>query len=136
VATAVLLGSSDAIDEYHRTMNRGLKERLDTLYAGVQAMRAAGLPVAATAPAGAIYLSAQFALARCRTAGGERLVTNQDIRRYLLDEADFAAVPFQAFGVPEDTGWFRLSAGAVSVADIEAALPKVRRALERVIAPA
>jgi aspartate aminotransferase len=136
VATAVLLGSSDAIDEYHRTMNRGLKERLDALYTGVQAMRAAGLPVAATAPAGAIYLSAQFALAGCRTAAGERLVTNQDIRRYLLDEADFAAVPFQAFGVPEDTGWFRLSAGAVSVADIEAALPKVRAAVERVIAPA
>jgi len=136
VATAVLLGSSDAVEDYHRIVNRGLKERLDVLYAGVQAMRAAGLPVNATAPAGAIYLSVQFALAGGRTPGGERLVTNQDVRRYLLDEADFAAVPFQAFGVPEDTGWFRLSAGAVSVADIEAALPKVRAAVERVIAPA
>jgi aspartate aminotransferase len=45
-------------------------------------------------------------------------------------------VPFQAFGVPEDTGWFRLSVGAVSVADIEAALPKVRAAVERVVAAA
>jgi aspartate aminotransferase len=135
VATAVLLGSSEAIAEYHRTMNRGLKERLGVLHAGVLAMRAAGLPVDATAPAGAIYLSARFALAGYRTASGRRLVTNQDIRRYLLDEADFAAVPFQAFGVPEDTGWFRLSVGAVSVGDIEAALPKVRAALERVIAP-
>jgi aspartate aminotransferase len=136
VATAALLESSDAVDAYHRTMNRGLKERLDVLYAGVQGMRAAGLPVAATAPAGAIYLSAQFALGGCRTPGGERLVTNQDIRRYLLDAADFAAVPFQAFGVPEDTGWFRLSVGAVSVSDIEAALPKVHAALERVTVPA
>ena len=103
------------------------------LYAGVLAMRAAGLAVNATAPAGAIYLSAQFALAGGRTPKGERLVTNQDVRRYLLDEADFAAVPFQAFGVPEDTGWFRLSVGAVSVADIEAALPKVRAAVGRVV---
>jgi aspartate aminotransferase len=133
VATAVLLGSSDAVEDYHRTVNRGLKERLDVLYAGVQAMRAAGLRVNATAPAGAIYLSVQFALAGGRTPGGERLVTNQDVRRYLLDEADFAAVPFQAFGVPEDTGWFRLSVGAVSVAGIEAALPKVRGAVERVV---
>jgi aspartate aminotransferase len=136
VATAALLGSGEAIADYHRAMNRGLKERLDALYAGVRAMRAAGLPVDATAPAGAIYLSAQFALPGYRTASGQRLVTNQDIRRYLLDEADFAAVPFQAFGVPEDTGWFRLSVGAVSVAGIEAALPKVRAALERVTAPA
>jgi aspartate aminotransferase len=136
VATAVLLGSGEAIADYHRTMNRGLKERLDALYSGVQAMRAAGLPVDATAPAGAIYLSARFALAGYRTAGGQRLVTNQDIRRYLLDEADFAAVPFQAFGVPEDTGWFRLSVGAVSVAHIEAALPRVRAALERATPPA
>jgi aspartate aminotransferase len=136
VATAVLLGSTDAVEDYHRTVNRGLKDRLDVLYAGVQAMRAAGLPVNATAPAGAIYLSVQFALAGYQTASGQRLVTNQDIRRYLLDEADFAAVPFQAFGVPEDTGWFRLSVGAVSVADIEAALPKVRAAVERVVAAA
>jgi aspartate aminotransferase len=136
VATAALLRSAEAIADYHRIMNRGLKERLDALYAGVRAMQSAGLPVDATAPAGAIYLSARFALAGYRTASGQWLVTNQDIRRYLLDEADFAAVPFQAFGVPDDTGWFRLSVGAVSVADIEAALPKVRRALERVTAPA
>ena len=135
VATAALLGSGEAIADYHRTMNRGLKERLDALHAGVRAMRVVGLPVDATAPAGAIYLSAQFALAGYRTAAGQRLVTNQDIRRYLLDEADFAAVPFQAFGVPEDSGWFRLSVGAVSVAGIEAALPKVRAALERVTRP-
>jgi aspartate aminotransferase len=136
VATAILLGSGEAIADYHRTVNRGLKERLDALYSGVRAMRAAGLPVDATAPAGAIYLSVRFALAGYRTASGQQLVTNQDIRRYLLDEADFAAVPFQAFGVPEDTGWFRLSVGAVSVANIEVALPKVRAALERVAKPA
>jgi aspartate aminotransferase len=133
VATAVLLGSGRAIEEYHRTMTHGLKQRLDVLYDGVRAMRTAGLPVDATAPAGAIYLSVRFALAGHRTPSGARLETNNDIRRYLLDEADFAAVPFQAFGVPEETGWFRMSVGAVSVADIEASLPKVRAAIERAV---
>ena len=69
VATAALLGSSEAIADYHRTVNRGLKERLDALYAGVRAMRAAGLPVDATAPAGAIYL--QCALCAGWAADGE-----------------------------------------------------------------
>jgi len=37
---------------------------------------------------------------------------------------------FQAFGLKQETGWFRLSAGAVSLQDIEAGLARVRAALE------
>jgi aspartate aminotransferase len=119
VAAAAFLASPEAVDEYHRGLRRGLRARLDALYQGIMRMRATGLPVDATPPAGAIYLSAQFALP---------LGDNEAIRAYLLDEADFAAIPFQGFGVTEDSGWFRLSAGAVSVADIEAVLPKVAAA--------
>jgi aspartate aminotransferase len=42
-----------------------------------------------------------------------------------------AAVPFQAFGLAEDTGWFRLSIGAVSLDDIRRAFPRVRGLLAR-----
>ncbi len=41
-------------------------------------------------------------------------------------------VPFQAFGLEEESGWFRRSAGAVSVQDIREALPRVRALLEEV----
>jgi aspartate aminotransferase len=41
-----------------------------------------------------------------------------------------AVVPFQAFGFPQETGWFRLSVGAVSLADIEQAFPRVRAMLD------
>jgi aspartate aminotransferase len=133
IATAELLRSGEAMAEYHETLKRGLKQRLDALYAGLRAMRDAGLPVDATAPAGAIYLSARFALAGLQAPGGARLETNEDTRRYLLDEADFAAVPFQAFDVPEESGWFRLSVGAVSLRDIAEVLPKLRAAVERAV---
>ena len=43
--------------------------------------------------------------------------------------AGIGIVPFQAFGVPEDTGWCRLSAGAASPAEIKAALPRLADAL-------
>ena len=46
-------------------------------------------------------------------------------------KAGFAVVPFQAFGLREDSGWFRISVGAVSLAEIDAALPRVRAALLR-----
>jgi len=41
-------------------------------------------------------------------------------------------VPFQAFGLAENSGWFRLSVGAVSVRDIQEMLPRVRALLETI----
>jgi aspartate aminotransferase len=41
-------------------------------------------------------------------------------------------VPFQAFGVTGDTGWFRLSIGAVSMDEIRSMLPKMRELLRDV----
>jgi aspartate aminotransferase len=136
VATAALLAAHSSIVEYNRTITASLQARLDALYEGLVAMRERGLPVDAVPPAGAIYLSARFALMGLRTPNGRVLHDNEDIRTYLLHEAGFAAVAFQAFGVPDDTGWFRLSAGAVSLADIAAVLPKVAAAVEAVAIPA
>jgi aspartate aminotransferase len=117
VATSVFLSAPDAVAAYNRTIKAGLKERLDALHDG---LRAIGIEV--SRPAGAIYLSARFAVP------GR---TNEEIRSALLREADFAAVPFQGFGVTEDTGWFRLSVGAVTVPAIQAVLPKVAATVER-----
>jgi aspartate aminotransferase len=130
VATAALLQARDEVDAYHATMQREVQARLDRLYSALRAWHAEGLPVDAIPPMGAIYLSARFALAGGRTAGGDGLTTNEDIRRYLLDAAGVAVVPFQAFADPEQSGWFRLSVGAVTLAEIDAALPRIRAAIE------
>jgi aspartate aminotransferase len=121
VAVAKFLGMQDEIDRYHEEMIRELKLRLDLLHDGFEEMRNAGLPVRAISPQGAIYLSAQV-----RIPGK----TNEEIRKFLLDRAGFAVVAFQAFGLKQDTGWFRLSAGAVSPDEIRAGLRRVRTALE------
>ncbi len=108
-----------------------MEERLEALYQGFAKMREAGLPVRAIAPQGAIYLSVQFDL-----VGKAGLKTNDDIRKLLLEKASFAVVPFQAFGLKDDTGWFRLSVGAVSVAEIQEALPRVEAALRAALSAA
>jgi aspartate aminotransferase len=41
-----------------------------------------------------------------------------------------ALVPFQAFGVKEDSGWYRLSVGAVSPEQITRMLPRLQQAIE------
>jgi aspartate aminotransferase len=133
IATARLLDAPDEVSTYRNEITAGLRQRLDALYNGIIAMRADGLPVDATGPMGAIYLSARFALNGKRMPDGQTLRTNDEIRRYLLKAAGFAVVPFQAFGVKEDTGWMRLSVGAVSLADIERVLPLLREAVRAVV---
>lgn len=130
VATARLLGADDVIDAYHAEMKGALRVRLDALFSEMMRLRQAGLPVDAMAPMGAIYLSVRFALRGMRTPAGETLETNEQIRRYLLAEAGIAVVPFQAFGMREETGWFRLSVGAVSLDTIRDAFGRLRPALE------
>ena len=124
VAVARLLDDVPTTTAFLESMRRRVDERLVLLHQGFQAMRASGLPVRSIAPQGAIYLSAQFEL-----IGKAGLRTNEDIRKLLLDKAGFALVPFQAFGLKEDTGWFRLSVGAVSPEEIRAALPRVEAVL-------
>jgi len=125
VAVAALLDAPEKIAAFQVTMKAKVKERLDALYDGVTAMKREGLPVDTIVPQGAIYLSVQFNLIG-RSAAGETLSTNEDIRRLLLTRAGLAVVPFQAFGLKGDTGWFRLSVGAVSMADIQQGLVRLR----------
>ncbi len=130
VATAALLLDDDVIDGYHATMISDLEARLRLLYDGIFDLRNNGFPVDAIPPMGAMYLTAQFNLMGRKTRSGNVLETNEQIRKYLLEEARLAIVPFQAFGSKENTGWFRLSVGAVSMEDIEEMLPRLRNALE------
>jgi aspartate aminotransferase len=122
VAMAAWLDDDAGVSAYLATMKARVAARLERLARGFAEMRAAGLPVDVIPPQGAIYLSVRFVLP------GK---SNEQIRKQLLDEAGFAIVPFQAFGLKGDSGWFRISVGAVSVEDIDAALPRVRAVLAR-----
>jgi aspartate aminotransferase len=128
-AVASVLADTEAMRAYRDRMVTGVRERLDLLFHGIEAMRAAGLPVEAIAPEGAIYLSARFALSGRVAPDGTRLDSDEAVRHYLLRTAGVAIVPFQAFGVSGDTGWFRLSVGAVSPELITRMLPRLREAV-------
>lgn len=129
IATARLLDDTQAVARYHTEMLRSIRQRLDRLHDHLAALRGDGLPVDVTDATATIYLSARFALTGLRTPGGALLRNDEDVRAYLLDRAGFAAVPFTAFGVRGDTGWFRLSVGAVSLQEIDAVMPRLREAI-------
>lgn len=128
VATARYLDDVPATEAFLTTMRQRVDQRLEALYKGFQRMKDAGLPVEAIAPQGAIYLTVRFDV-----VGKDGLATNDAIRKRLLEKARFAVVPFQAFGLQEDTGWFRLSVGATSVAEIEEAMPRVEATVREIL---
>lgn len=125
VATAALLLHEDGIADFRRQLIAGVQARLDALYQGISALKAQGHAVDAIAPQGAIYLSARFNLYGKTTPEGDVLKNSEDIRGWLLRQAGLAVVPFHAFGAEGESGWCRLSVGAVSVEDIAAALPRL-----------
>jgi aspartate aminotransferase len=126
LATAWLLNHPAVITAYHTTMKAEVAARLNKLYDGISTMRAAGLPVDAIAPQGAIYLSFRVDLV------GRGFDSNEAIRVYLLEKAGLAVVPFQAFDMNEDSGWFRMSIGAVSLAELDGALERMESAVRAV----
>ena len=130
VAVASFLEDPEAVEEFRRGMNARVQERLDALYDGFQELKQAGYPVDCVNPQGAIYLSLQLDLVG-RALDGVEIRSNETIRQQLLEQAGLAVVPFQAFGLEEESGWFRLSVGAVTVDDIHAAFPRVRAWLDR-----
>ena len=129
VAVANFLDDSAAVEKFEREMSDRLVLRLSGLYEGFTAMKRDGYPVECIKPQGAIYLSLRLDLIG-KSIGGVRLDTNEAIRRLLLERAGLAVVPFQAFGLMEETGWFRMSVGAVSPEEIKDCFPRIRRLLD------
>ncbi|HEY4955172.1 MAG TPA: aminotransferase class I/II-fold pyridoxal phosphate-dependent enzyme [Gemmatimonadaceae bacterium] len=131
MAVAAFLNDSQAIVEFRKEMDARLAERLDAMFEGFTRLQSDGYAVDSINPQGAIYFSACFRV-HGRSFGGKRIETDEDIRALLLAQAGVAVVPFQAFGIREDTGWFRLSAGAVSMAEIQDMFPRLRALLDQI----
>ena len=129
-AVAAFLDDAAAFAAYRAEMVEGVRERLDALYAGLCALGDDGFPIEAIAPEGAIYLSARFALAGKVTADRTLLHSDEAVRAHLLRAAGMAVVPLRAFGSERDSGWHRLSVGAVSCEQIARMMPRLRAALE------
>ena len=125
-----LLNDPAAIAEYREKMDAAVHQRLDALHRGFAKMRDEGLPVGVLCPDGAIYVSLQLKL-RGKKFAGKTLDDNEAIRSLVLKESGVAMVPFQAFGLMEETGWFRLSVGAVSMEEIAEVFPRLRSLLGR-----
>ena len=128
-AAAWYLSQPELVLRDRRSMNERIRQRLGMLAEAMTAFKAEGLPVDLVPPEGGIYLSVRFDLHGRRSSSGQLLESNDQIRRHLLQQAGMAAVPFQAFGLEDETGWFRMSVGAVGMEQLAKGLERLRATL-------
>jgi len=129
VAMAKFLRQENAVNSYLDKFKERIQNSLNTLYLGFQQLKADGFNVDAIEPMGAIYLTIKIDYSGKTTPDGTVLKTATDINFYLIKEAKVAFVPFSAFGTDEDVNWFRASVGAITLAEIEQLIPRVKEAL-------
>ncbi len=127
IATAALLEAPERVDAYLADFAGRIEAALLRLAEGFDRMAAAGLPVRALPPRGALYLSVQFDVMG-RQVGGVPL-DDDSLGAWLLEEAGVAVVPFTAFGYPAGSGFVRFSVGSVSSGDIDRALERIEALL-------
>ena len=130
-ATAKFLKDDGAIDKYFIHYKKELSERLSRIYEGFQQLKSDGFAVDAVAPQAAIYLTIQFGLKGKQTEDGNELGTQDEVTKYILNEAKLAVVPFYAFGASRDSDWYRLSVGTCKKEEIDEMMAKLRSALEK-----
>ena len=131
IATSKFLTQTADLNSYLHTFKNQLQASLDALYHGIMQLKDEGFLVDSIEPMGAIYLTVKVDYTGKTTADGDLLKTSADVNFYLIKEAKVALVPFSAFGSESEMNWFRASVGGCSLADIQAMVPRVKAALEK-----
>jgi aspartate aminotransferase len=130
-ATAKFLLQKEAIDEYLIHFKKAISERLHKIYDGFMQLKKEGFSVDAIAPQATIYLTIKIDLTGKTNVNGEKLSTQTDVTKYILDEAKLAVVPFSAFGANKNSLWYRLSVGTCHTQDIDEMISQLRKAMSK-----
>ncbi|WEK38280.1 MAG: aminotransferase class I/II-fold pyridoxal phosphate-dependent enzyme [Candidatus Pseudobacter hemicellulosilyticus] len=114
-ATAWFLGQTELVNEYLQEIRRQIGERLFQLHDGILALKAKGFPVDAIKPQAALYLTMKIDIPQAHTL--------------MLDEANMGILPFDTFGSPDGTPWYRISVGTCKLEAIPGVLERMEKAL-------
>jgi len=131
VATAKYIKQKVSFDTFVDSFKEAISKRLESFYAGFDALRKDGFRVDAIAPQAAIYLTVKLDLKGMSSRSGKVLASQKDVTQYILDEAKIGIVPFSAFGSADESPWYRLSVGTCNLEEIPEVMRSLRMALEK-----
>jgi aspartate aminotransferase len=131
VGSSRYLTQDNRVSSFLEGMRRRLSDRLVAFYDGLQQLKGQGFPVDAIEPQAALYLTVKLDLIGANTPQGTILQGSKDVYAYLLNEAGIALVPFYAFGLDEQSPWYRLSVGTARMQDIPVIMERLQAALQK-----
>ncbi|MEO2120540.1 MAG: aminotransferase class I/II-fold pyridoxal phosphate-dependent enzyme [Candidatus Poseidoniia archaeon] len=120
-AAAGIYSDFDLLENYFDELDEKIAARMEILKTKLSKMHPM---IEIVQPQGGIYLTVRFNLFEKIGA-----TSNEEIRQWLLNQAGIAVVPFQAFGLEDESGWFRISIGAVGLEDVVASMDRLEAAL-------
>lgn len=128
-AVARFLYQQEDIDLYLLDFKRELEERLQSIYKAFLQLKQEGYKVDVIEPQAAIYLTVQIDLVNKTTQQGDVLKDQDEVTKFILNQANLALVPFYAFGAPRNSNWYRLSVGTCKKEEIKEMIYQLRQAL-------
>ncbi len=130
-ATARFYSNENNVNQFVTSFKNKLEASLKLLHNGIQNLKNKGLAVESIEPMGALYLTIKLDYLGKKKPNGEVIENTTDLVFYLISEGGVALVPFSAFGDSRESPWFRASVGGLSIDEIEAMLPKLENALNK-----
>lgn len=130
-ATARFYSNENNVNQFVTSFKNKLEASLKLLHNGIQNLKNKGLAVESIEPMGALYLTIKLDYLGKKKPNGEVIENTTDLVFYLINEGGVALVPFSAFGDSRESPWFRASVGGLSIDEIEAMLPKLENALNK-----
>ena len=130
-ATARFYSNENNVNQFVTSFKNKLEASLKLLHNGIQNLKNKGLAVESIEPMGALYLTIKLDYLGKKKPNGEVIENTTDLVFYLINEGGVALVPFSAFGDSRESPWFRASVGGLSINEIEAMLPKLENALNK-----
>lgn len=130
-ATARFYSNENNVNQFVTSFKNKLEASLKLLHNGIQNLKNKGLAVESIEPMGALYLTIKLDYLGKKKPNGEVIENTTDLVFYLINEGGVALVPFSAFGDSRESPWFRASVGGLSINEIEAMLPKLESALNK-----
>lgn len=131
IATAKFLEEDGAINSFMGPFKNKIKESLDALHNGFQALKAQQYPFDSIEPMGAIYLTVKVAIKGKSKPDGKVIQSSMDVTSYILSKAQLAMVPFTAFGSSPESDWYRMSVGAADKETILASFDRLKNAVDQ-----
>lgn len=130
-ATARFYSNENNVNQFVTSFKYKLEASLKLLHNGIQNLKNKGLAVESIEPMGALYLTIKLDYLGKKKPNGEVIENTTDLVFYLINEGGVALVPFSAFGDSRESPWFRASVGGLSINEIEAMLPKLESAFNK-----